>query len=139
MSVDPQTINGAYVDLSYRFAQSTTVVASPALAAETIIGSIQIPGNLVITSGVMLGAWAAFTVGTGGTAVTLKVRQTSVSGTTIVSSGALTSSAGNLNERSIWAFDTAATPNMIYKFTMQVTSGAAASTVSAITFCALVV
>lgn len=139
MTVDPQTINGAYVDLSYRFAQSTTVVGSPALAAETIIGSLQIPGNLVITSGVLLGAWCGFTVGTSGTAVTLRVRETSLTGTTVVSSGALTSAAGNLNERSIYGFDTAATPNMTYKFTMQVTNGAAASTVSAVTFWALVI
>ena len=132
MTTDAIAVNARGVDLSARLVQNATVVASPALAAETIIGSITIPSGLTILSGVWIHAWCAFTVGTSGTAVTLKIRQTSVSGSTLVSSGALTSTAANVNERSIDAFDTAPGDAQIYKFTMQVTGGAAASTVSAL-------
>lgn len=126
-------------DLSSRIVANTTVVASPALAAETIIGSLTLPSGLLYASGVVVVGWCAFTVGTSGTAVTLRVRQTSLSGTVVVSSGALTSVAANLNERSIFGFDTAPGDGQVYKFTMQVTGGAAASTVSALTIAALAV
>ncbi len=131
--------NAQGVDLSSRVIANTTVVASPSANAETIIGSLTITEGIAITTGVILICWAAFTVGTLGTAVTLKVRQTSISGTTIVSSGALTSTAANVNERSIPAYDTSPADGQVYKFTMTVTGGAAASTVSALQMTAIVI
>lgn len=128
-----------FLDLSDRVVASTTVVGSPALAAETIIGSVTVPSGLTYASGVVLLGWAAFAVGTSGTAVTFRIRQTTIAGTIVVSSGALTSVAGNVNERSIPGFDTAPADGQVYKFTMQVTGGAAVSTVSAVTFVALAV
>ena len=136
MPADPIRITSSGVDLSDRFAASTTVVASPAAAAETIIGSLTLGANLSTKLGVLLTGWAAYTVGTSGSAVTLKVRQTSVSGTTIVSSGALTGSqhgAGILSADDVQGLDTAPVfPGQVYVLTMQVTAGSAASTVSAV-------
>lgn len=131
--------NARGIDLSPRMVVSTVVVASPSANAETIIGSVTLPSGLTIASGVWLQAWAAFTVGTSGTAVTLRIRQTTVAGSVVVTSGALTSVAANVNERSISAFDTAPADGQVYKFTMTVTGGAAASTVSALTILALAI
>jgi hypothetical protein len=137
------TSGAAGLDLSGRFVQSTTVVASPALAAETIIASLTIPNfsSLGLASGMWLSGWAAYTVGTSGTAVTFRLRQTNVAGTVVASSGALTGSqhgAGILSADDINGFD--ASPGVAtYVLTMQVTAGAAASTVSAVFLSALVI
>ena len=139
---DAQLQGSRFVDLSARFIASTTVVASPALAAETIIASVTLPSGLSINSGVWLQGWAAYTVGTSGTAVTFRLRQTSVAGTLVASSGALTGSqhgAGILSADDINGFDTAPADAQIYKLTMQVTAGAAASTVSAVFLAAIAV
>lgn len=125
------------IDLGYRNFFSTTVVASPAAAAETIICSVTMAGDLAVTKGVFIQGWAAYTVGTNGTAVAFRIRQTQVAGTLVVSSGALTGSqhgAGILSADDINGFDTAppAIPGGIYVLTMQVTAGSAASTVSAV-------
>jgi len=139
----PITENSQRVDLSARFPSTTTVVASPALAAETIIASLAIPsfGDTTIMSGVILQGWAAYTVGTTGSAVTFRLRQTNVAGTLVVSSGALTGSqhgAGILSADDISGFD--ATPGVAtYVLTMQVTAATAASAVSAVLLTATVV
>lgn len=125
------------IDLSPRFAISTTVVASPALAAETIIGSVTLPKGLAINLGVLVVAFAAYTVGTSGVSVDLKLRQTNISGTVVGDTGATTDTAAHLNSRSVWGLDTAAADGQVYKLTMQVASGAAASTVSAIMLVAI--
>lgn len=137
----PFTLGAIGIDLSGRFAASTTVVASPALAAETIIASVTVPGGLSYALGVFVTGWAAFTVGTSGTAVTLRVRQSSVAGTLVASSGALTGgvAAAALLAQDIDAFDSAPADSQVYKLTLQVTAGSAASTVSAVTIAALAV
>ena len=136
MPADPIRITSSGVDLSDRFAASTTVVASPAAAAETIIASLTLGANLSTKLGVLLTGWAAYTVGTNGTAVQLKVRQTNVSGTTVAATGALTGSqhgAAILSADDIQGLDTAPVfPGQVYVLTMQVTAGSAASTVSAV-------
>jgi len=134
--------NAASLDLSSRAAATTTVVASPALAAETIIFSVTPNTDEAIVSGIMLRGFAAFTVGTSGTAVTFRIRRTNVSGTVVANTGALTGgiAAGNLVAETILGFDTgAALTGQTYVLTMQVTAGAAASTVSAVEFDALIV
>lgn len=136
----PITENVQRVDLSARFPSTTTVGASPAASAETIIGTLVIPsfGDTTIMSGIILMGWAAYTVGTSGSAVTLRIRQTNVSGTVVVSTGALTRAAGNLAADDVNGVD--ATPGVgTYVLTMQVTAGAAASTVSALYLGAVVV
>lgn len=129
------------IDLSGRAVFSTTVVASPAAAAETIIAQLPASfGGVPIATGVFVFGWAAYTVGTSGTAVTFQVRRTNVAGTSIVSSGALTRAATNLAADDINGLDTApAAGGQVYVLTMTVTAGAAASAVSAVLLGAIAV
>jgi hypothetical protein len=138
----PIAQNAANIDLSQRAVATTSIVGSPALAAETIIAQITVNTDEAIISGIMLRGFAAFTVGTSGTATTLRIRRTNVSGTVVATTGALTGgvAAGNLVADTILGFDTgAATTGQVYCLTLQVTAGSAASTVSAVEFDALVV
>lgn len=130
------------LDLSKRVQVTTTVGASPAAAAETIIGTLTLTGfaDTAIVSGIELAGWAAFTVGTSGTAVTLRIRQTNVGGTVVASTGALTGgvAAAALLAQDVEGFDAA--PGVgVYVLTLQVTAGAAASTVSALKLRAILV
>jgi hypothetical protein len=132
-------------DLSSRIPYSTTVVASPAAAAETIIAQINTraqTNDLAVVSGVILNGWAAYTVGTNGTAVQFRIRQTNVSGTIVGNSGALTGSqhgAAILSADDVSGVDTAPPAGGIYVLTMQVTAGSAASTVSAVLLYAIII
>jgi hypothetical protein len=140
----PRPINeGAdAIDLSPRFIRSAVVVASPAAAAETIIAQTPAIGDVAVLQGVALWGWAAFTVGTNGTAVRLRLRQTNASGTVIADTGALTGgiAAAALVAPHVEGFDTAATPPaQVYVMTLQVTAGSAASTVSAVMLSGLIV
>src|SRR5438477_2834027 len=129
-------IDAVGIDLSPRFVFTTTVVASPALAAETIIASLTVSQSLAVATGVDLSGWAAYTVGTSGSAVQLRIRQTNVAGTVKGDTGAMTGSqhgAGVLTADDVEGFDLAPVlPGQVYVLTMQVTAGAAASTVSAV-------
>jgi hypothetical protein len=130
----------AGIDLSARVFVTTTVGASPALAAETIIGTVTTSGDIAALAGIVINAWAAFTVGTSGVSAQMRVRQTNVAGTIVANSGAVTATAAALTERSILGFDAAAVlPGQVYVLTLQVASGAAASTVSALTMIASVI
>lgn len=131
-SIVPIQYSGAAVDLSTRYAGTTTVVASPALAAETIIATVTIPNNIAIASGVRVYGWAAFTVGTSGISATLQIRRTNVTGSVVASSGAVTVVATDLYALPVLGFDAAAPPGTVYKLTLTIGSGAAASTVSAV-------
>lgn len=130
------------LDLSSRIVDTTVVTASPALAAETIIATLTLPafGGPTVVQKVYLDAWAAFTIGTTATAVTLRLRQTNASGTIVASTGALTAgvAAAALIQQDIAGSD--ATPGVgTYVLTLQVTSATAASTVSAVSLRAIVV
>jgi hypothetical protein len=123
------------VDLSPRFVVTTAITGSPAAAAETIIATLTLPqfGDPTIVSGIDLSGWATLTVGTNGTALTFRIRQTGLAGTVVVTSGALTGgvAAAGLVAQDIEGFD--ATPGIgVYVLTLQVTAGSAASTVSAV-------
>jgi hypothetical protein len=140
MPVVPIQETSAGIDFSQRVQVSTTVVGSPALAAETIIAQLTLQGDVSVQRSVILRGWAAFTVGTSGTAVQLRIRQTNVAGTVKGDSGALTGgvTAGNLLVESVAGVDTApANTGQVYVLTLQVTAGAAASTVSAVEFDAI--
>jgi hypothetical protein len=128
-------------DLSPRFAASTVVVGSPALAAETIVASVTVPGGLSYASGVIVSGWCAFAVGTSGTAVQLRIRQTTVAGTVVANSGALTGgvAAAALLAQDVQGFDAAPADSQVYKMTLQVTAGSAASTVSAVLLYAIAI
>lgn len=140
----PDAINesGARVDLSSRFSQSKTVVASPAAAAETIICQTPALGDVAKNVGVILFGWCAFTVGTSGANVNLRVRQTNVGGAVIDTTGNMTGgiAAGNLVSFDIQTFDASPVlPGQVYVLTLQVGSAAAASTVSACNLFAILV
>ena len=129
----PIAYDSQRLDLTKRVQVYKTVDASPALAAETVIGTLTLTGfaDTAVLSGVLLNAWAAYTVGTSGTAVTFRIRQTNGSGTVVATTGALTKTAANLYADDVNGFDSGAGV-AAYAFTMQVTAGAAASTVSAL-------
>ena len=143
MPTEPITANVIHEDLSARFPSTTTVQNSPiAAAAETVIATLTIPnfGNVAIVSGIILSGWAAYTIGGSATATTLRIRQTNGSGTVIVSTGALTAgvSAGALAAQDADGVDAA--PGVgTYVLTLQVTSGATNTTISAALLRAIVV
>ena len=142
MPTEPITRTAVQLDLSSRILITTTVVASPAAAAETIIAQTAPVGNLTVVSGVDLTGWAAYTVGTSGTAVRFRIRQTDVVGTVKADTGALTGSqhgAAILTADDVEGFDAAPAVGQVYVLTMQVTAGSAASTVSAVKLRAVVI
>lgn len=120
---------------------NTTIVASPALAAETIICSLANVSPDTPSRHIDLSGWAAFTVGTSGTAVRLRIRQTNVTGTVVGDTGALTGgiTAAGLVAQDIEGIDQPGDQAaMVYVLTLQVTAGAAISTVSAVKLRALI-
>lgn len=139
-NLDVVRLSAAALDLGPRVRRSGTVDASPAAAAETVICTVVVPGNLATSLGVVLFGQAAYTVGASGTAVQLRIRKDTVAGTALKATGALPRAAGILAADPIFAVDTAPTlPNQTYVLTMIVTAGAATSTVSAAELIALVV
>jgi hypothetical protein len=143
VSVDPIRVGGETLNLANRFVFTSAIVGSPALAAETIIAQLQITENEQVVSGVWLDGWAAFTVGTSGSAVQLRIRRTNVAGQIVANSGALTGgvAAAALLAQDCGGVDTglASIGGQIYVLTLQVTAGAAVSTVTAVVFKAQVI
>jgi len=132
--------NSGHVDLSTRVKASSSIVASPTGATEVTIATLTISNNLQVATGIDLLGWAAFTVGTNGVSVNLKLRQTGTSGTTIAATGATTATAANLGALSVAGLDTAPVlPGQVYVLTMTVASGSATSTVSAVYLRAIIV
>jgi hypothetical protein len=130
---DPITVTGSHLDLSARVQSSSSVVGSPALAAETIVCQIAaLSATAATTLGVFVSGVASFTVGTSGTAATLRIRQTNVAGSVIATTGALTGgvSAGNLLSQDLQGFDASPPAGGVYVLTLQITAGGAVSTVS---------
>lgn len=127
------------LDLSPRIKRSTSVVASPTGSSETIVASLTITEAIALQTGVLLFGWGAFTVGTNGVSVNLKIRQTDASGSTIAATGATTATAANLGSLSLHGFDTGASiPGQVYVLTATVASGSAASTFSAVQLTAII-
>lgn len=120
------------VDLSPRYFYTETVAASPAAAAETTVASLTIGADLAYVKGIRLSGYLAFTAGTNGVTATVKIRRTNTSGTTIVTSGAVTVVAASVYDRFILGVDESPTlPGQVYVLTLTVGSGSAESTVSA--------
>lgn len=138
---NPIQMGAAGIDLSGRLVQTSTVAASPATAAETVIASVTIPGNLQVASGVFLFGWAAFTVGTSGTAANLKLKQTNAAGATLAATGATTGgiTAAALADINVQGVDTSPASGQVYALTLTVAAGAATSTVSGVSLVAIVV
>lgn len=143
MATPPKQHDSANLDLSARVRATTTVTGSPAGATETIVATLPALPDLFVTSGVLLVAYAAFTIGTNGVGATFKIRRTDASGTTVVSSGVVNAgaiAATELMSMSAVGFDTGPTlPGQVYVATLTIASGSAASTVSAVSLAAVVV
>lgn len=140
MSPAPIQVGGAQVDLSPRLFRSSTVVASPAAATETTVCTLTINEDVAIMEGVVLWGFAAFTVGTAGVSVVLRIRQTNTSGTVIRSTGAVTYTAADLGALALNGVDAAASGvGQVYVLTATVASASAESTFSAVQLTALVV
>src|SRR5690348_16497802 len=143
MPVQPLIYSALEADWSPRVVDTTTVQNSPiAAAAETIIATVNIPnfGGIAIAQKVYLSGWAAFTVGGSGTAATLRIRQTNGAGTVVATTGALTGgvAAAALLAQDVCGSD--ATPGVgTYVLTLQITSGATNTTISAVQLLALIV
>lgn len=136
----PIQVGGIGLDLSPRLFFSNTVAASPSAATETIIATLTITEDVALTKGVVLLGFGATTQGTNGTGVTLKLRRTDTSGTTVKSTGIIPLAAGVLGTFSISGVDTGITPaNQVYVLTATHTAASAASTYSAVTLVAIVV
>ena len=134
MSLDPLSLDVSRVDLTHRFPASTVVVASPALAAETIIAQVQITEPEAILNGVELSGWAAMTIGATGTALRLRIRRNNLAGAVVADTGALTGgiAAAALVAQDVMGIDPAPVPaGTTYVLTAQVTGGSSQSTVSA--------
>lgn len=129
-------------DMSARVSASSAVVASPSAAAETLVCQIPaLSGDAGTQLGVFLSGVVSFTVGTSGTAIRVRIRQgsTAGAGTVVADTGAITGgvSATNLLSQDIQGFDTSPPASGVYHMSLQVTGGAAASTVSAANLFAL--
>ena len=137
---EPIRYNSVYFDLATRFQSTQAVAGSPALAAETVIATLTLDSfnDIAVVKEIRLTGWAAFTVGTSGVSAQLRIRQTSVAGTVVADSGATSATAAQLGVRDVLGVD--ATPGVgVYVLTLQVASGAAASTVSAVQLAATIV
>lgn len=114
---------------------TVTVVASPALAAETVIATLANVSTDTPSRKVDLSGWAAFTVGATGTAIRLRVRQTSLTGTLVADTGALTGgiAAAGLVAQDVEGQDIPGdVAAFVYVLTLQVTGGSGASAVTAV-------
>lgn len=144
----PYPITQAVQEIARRVVSNSSIVGSPSAATEVIVCQITgIDGNLPVIGGIWLSGSVSFTVGTSGAAIRVRIRQgtTAGSGTVVADTGAVTGgvSATNLISQDIQGFDTAATNGSVpastsYHLSLQVTSGAAASTVSATNLVAIV-
>lgn len=136
----PTRLSGAGLDLSPRVVHSSTVAASPAAASETVVCTVTVPAFVSVNYGVILLGNGSFTVGASGTGVTLKLRQTGTSGTTLMSTGILPYTAADLGQLAIVGFDgSPVLPGQVYVLTATVANGAAASTFSAAELVAIVI
>lgn len=140
---DPIEINARFSDLSPRVMKTTSVVASPLTAAETVIATTPAFDNqLTFNSGVLLIAECAYTLGTSAASARVRIRQgaTAGSGTVIFDTGAVTgghASAAALVADSAGGFDTAPAAGQVYSLTLTVGSASATSAVSAVSLTAI--
>lgn len=119
--------------------RSTTVVASPATNAETVIA--QLPTvSLPYGAPIDIEATVDMTIGTSGTAVTLKLERGTVAGGTIIATiGPVTVVAANRYNFAIQGTDSQSAElyGSVYVLTATVTGGAATSTVNNVNITAI--
>jgi len=111
---------------------TNTIIGSPALAAETIIATTGPIGLIEDNAQVFLHAFIELTIGTSGTALTLRLRRGALVGSPLVNVGqASTVVAANLVRANlVYADFPGVAAGLQYTLTAQITAGAAASTVT---------
>lgn len=116
---------------------TTSVQNSPiAAAAETVIGTLQVTTDGV--AAVPAIALVNLTVGTSGTAVTLRIRADSLTGTVIQSSGAMTAVAANVSPFFVASLlPVGEIASRTFVVTAQITAGAANTTINNLLFIAI--
>lgn len=140
MSAEPSRLSALGIDLGPRVFFSNTVAASPADATETVVATLTVNTDPAFHKGVILLGFGATTQGANGTGVTLKLRRTDTSGTTVKSTGIIPLAAGVLGTLSVAGVDaTAPVVGQVYVLTALHTAATAASTYSAVTLVAIVV
>ena len=136
----PLRLHAAGLDLTGREADAASVTASPADNTETIIATVTSDTDAAVLHGALVIGYAAFTIGTSGTAYTLRIRETNVSGAIVKSTGAIGATAADLVAKTIIGVDTGATSTgQVYVLTLEVTAGAAESTVSSVELVSLLI
>lgn len=138
----PQPIKTSVIfeDLSARFQGTSTVGGSPATNEEKIIGTLTLSNfnDVAVVAGIRLHGWCSFTAGTNGVTATMRIRQTDASGTVIASTGANTVVATQIYALDALGADAA--PGIgKYVLTLQIGSGSAVSTVSALHISATII
>jgi hypothetical protein len=130
----PTQFSAASMDLSSRIANNSTVVGSPAAASITSVCALTFPnfGKLQNATGVYLEGTVSLTIGTSGVSCLVQIRQTGTAGAVIASTGALTVTATNLYSFSVQGVDTAPLAAGVWIIAVTIGSGAATSTVSAV-------
>lgn len=116
---------------------STTAITNASLVttAETVVATLQIPGPASPSAVVLLEGYVALLTGTGTTGVTVRLRQNSVTGTVVATSGVVTQgvAAGAVDTFSINGQDTPGdVASMIYVLTVQQAGASANGTVNAV-------
>lgn len=138
------SLGGAGVDLSARVAKTSNIIASPSGSSETVVATTPaFDPSIPFAAGVILFAEIAYTLGTSAASCRVRIRQgTGTSGSVIYDTGAQTgghNTATQLVSDSAGGFDSAPAAGQQYSVTLTVGSGAAASTVSAVSLVAIAI
>lgn len=139
MPAEPILASAVNLDLSSRIIVTNTLVGSPADATETIIASLTLPRGIALATGVILAGNFGVTVGTNGTSIKARIRQTSVGGSAIATGPTIPDAAGVVDGTTLLGFDSAPAEGQVYKLTLTVAAATAVSTVSVVSFIALAV
>lgn len=119
---------------------TSTIIASPATNAETVVATTGAINLAVDNAPVILVAFIEITIGTSGVLLTLRLRRGTTTGGTLINVGnGATVVATNVVRHSIVYVDTpGAGAGLQYSLTAQVGSGAATSTVGDVGLLAMV-
>lgn len=139
---DPIRANVGGIDLSDRFIENHTVSASPSGSTITTVATLTWSPQTspTVVNGALLRVNLALTAGTNGVGALLEIRRGTTTGTLIASTGAVTIVATKLYELSTQGIDQVAfIPGQAWLACLTITSGSAASTVSSVSFSAIII
>lgn len=129
----------AGMDLSPRVFATATFVGSPANQTEAVVARVTVSGDIALVVGVVLVVFLSIRVGTSGTSVRMRLRQTGLAGTVLADTDAIPETAGTFVTRLAVALDQAAVLPQVYALTSQTADAVATSTVQQVALVALAV